>query len=628
MKGWFKESHPHALAARGVKLGREKRKSNIKLSKALTREEIEAMEHGHYHTDPSGSEGIVWHEHSGGKKFHEHPDGNLEDWISNRKSFSKKDPLGGLWKAQYAPREKAIKGVLKGQALKDWNKSSLGKKISVIDRLQTKGYFDEMRKEGLFSTDQEGKYQKAMDWWERIDDGQASEIREKAYLNMADPDEVEELKRLKSDPEYLAEKAFDWWEELDDPGKEQAIANAYKTKPKMSKKEKIEWPQEISEDQRKEDKQRYFADRIDRFDQKGGKYARAIESALDDAGEEYIDKLSNSQKTALIDKLIGIKKQKSLSKSKTDQNKVKKAYRKIYFDTASMEMPYGMTEEQFDKNFPDYMVDALQGSLPQFNLNKSEAEELEKLVRKAKEPKFSKLQESKLDDELDYTKTEKKLYTAERKLGYAMQQFRTGKWSHGKTVGYLRKNMPKLSISHELYELNKSIANVKKTMAKEGLSFKNKIGWQKYLMELEDKKKILERTNKPDRIFSKEYIKGGLAEGKSSQIFKPKQLKKGIEVELEHTKSRRIAKEIAKDHLVENSKYYDKLEKAKLSKPKATIIGNQKRWAIVDKDKIVSKHKDFYLAQMAVDQHFKNKKITNNYEIVSISELETRRTKK
>lgn len=34
-KGWYNESHPHALASRGVKLGREKKKSNIRLSKAV-----------------------------------------------------------------------------------------------------------------------------------------------------------------------------------------------------------------------------------------------------------------------------------------------------------------------------------------------------------------------------------------------------------------------------------------------------------------------------------------------------------------------------------------------------------------------------------------------------------------
>ena len=60
---------------------------------------------------------------------------------------------------------------------------------------------------------------------------------------------------------------------------------------------------------------------------------------------------------------------------------------------------------------------------------------------------------------------------------------------------------------------------------------------------------------------SKEEIPGGLSEGMDSSEFDSAQLAKGIRVEMEHTNSRTIAKEIAMDHLVENSKYYDKLEK-------------------------------------------------------------------
>jgi len=52
-----------------------------------------------------------------------------------------------------------------------------------------------------------------------------------------------------------------------------------------------------------------------------------------------------------------------------------------------------------------------------------------------------------------------------------------------------------------------------------------------------------------------------LAKGLSNKIFSKKQLEMGIKAELEHTKSRRIAKEIAKDHLVEFPKYYTELRK-------------------------------------------------------------------
>ena len=54
--------------------------------------------------------------------------------------------------------------------------------------------------------------------------------------------------------------------------------------------------------------------------------------------------------------------------------------------------------------------------------------------------------------------------------------------------------------------------------------------------------------------------KGGYADGKDDREFDPKQLAKGIKVEMEHTDSEDMAREITKDHLVENPKYYDYLE--------------------------------------------------------------------
>jgi hypothetical protein len=57
-----------------------------------------------------------------------------------------------------------------------------------------------------------------------------------------------------------------------------------------------------------------------------------------------------------------------------------------------------------------------------------------------------------------------------------------------------------------------------------------------------------------------EYIKGGLSSGMPDSMFDKNQLEKGVKVELEHTPNKNIAKEIAKDHLSENSKYYDYLE--------------------------------------------------------------------
>lgn len=66
-------------------------------------------------------------------------------------------------------------------------------------------------------------------------------------------------------------------------------------------------------------------------------------------------------------------------------------------------------------------------------------------------------------------------------------------------------------------------------------------------------------------------IPGGLAHGKSPKEISKKhgvkfesllsQLKKGIQVELEHTSDKLSAKEIAMDHLFEDPNYYDKLKK-------------------------------------------------------------------
>jgi hypothetical protein len=52
--------------------------------------------------------------------------------------------------------------------------------------------------------------------------------------------------------------------------------------------------------------------------------------------------------------------------------------------------------------------------------------------------------------------------------------------------------------------------------------------------------------------------------GKPDSMFSKRQLNMGIKVEKEHTNSARIAKMIAKAHLVEDKRYYTKLKKAGL----------------------------------------------------------------
>lgn len=60
---------------------------------------------------------------------------------------------------------------------------------------------------------------------------------------------------------------------------------------------------------------------------------------------------------------------------------------------------------------------------------------------------------------------------------------------------------------------------------------------------------------------NKEKLKGGAGDNRPDSDFDVEQLEIGIKHELEHTKDRKIAKEIAKDHLTEDPNYYKKLKK-------------------------------------------------------------------
>lgn len=59
---------------------------------------------------------------------------------------------------------------------------------------------------------------------------------------------------------------------------------------------------------------------------------------------------------------------------------------------------------------------------------------------------------------------------------------------------------------------------------------------------------------------AQDRLPGGKADFSEDDNYPADQLKKGIEVEMEHTHDRRLAEEIAKDHLEEDPQYYDKLE--------------------------------------------------------------------
>jgi hypothetical protein len=76
---------------------------------------------------------------------------------------------------------------------------------------------------------------------------------------------------------------------------------------------------------------------------------------------------------------------------------------------------------------------------------------------------------------------------------------------------------------------------------------------------------------------SSEKIKGGLGSDKPDSDFDPASIAKGAKVEMEHTTDPAIAKGIAKDHLTEDAKYYDKLEIVEsgvLSKPTTNSLGH------------------------------------------------------
>lgn len=59
-------------------------------------------------------------------------------------------------------------------------------------------------------------------------------------------------------------------------------------------------------------------------------------------------------------------------------------------------------------------------------------------------------------------------------------------------------------------------------------------------------------------------IRGGRGARLSPLAVDPRQLAAGIKVELEHTRSQRLACEIALDHLAEDRRYYTKLRRARL----------------------------------------------------------------
>lgn len=57
-----------------------------------------------------------------------------------------------------------------------------------------------------------------------------------------------------------------------------------------------------------------------------------------------------------------------------------------------------------------------------------------------------------------------------------------------------------------------------------------------------------------------DQIPGGQADDKTPKDFEPRALQQGIKVEMEHTDTSEVAREIAMDHLEEDPDYYGKLQ--------------------------------------------------------------------
>ncbi len=57
-----------------------------------------------------------------------------------------------------------------------------------------------------------------------------------------------------------------------------------------------------------------------------------------------------------------------------------------------------------------------------------------------------------------------------------------------------------------------------------------------------------------------------------------------------------------------------------MSKYYSRSLNNNKTHAVIDAGKIISKHRDFYLAQTAVEKHLRENRISNDYEIISIAD--------
>ena len=107
-----------------------------------------------------------------------------------------------------------------------------------------------------------------------------------------------------------------------------------------------------------------------------------------------------------------------------------------------------------------------------------------------------------------------------------------------------------------------------------GLSAKPKNNEFDFHITFAIQKKHVLKPNSITKTSAEDLLPGGKADGQPDSAFPDKILDEGAEHEGEHTKNKQLAREIAKDHLVEDEKYYEKLEQ--IEKPASALFAGSK----------------------------------------------------
>jgi Protein of unknown function (DUF5661) len=85
---------------------------------------------------------------------------------------------------------------------------------------------------------------------------------------------------------------------------------------------------------------------------------------------------------------------------------------------------------------------------------------------------------------------------------------------------------------------------------------------------------------------SSNLLPGGKGDDLDEEDVDPKEYEMGLQVEMEHTTNKKIAREITLDHLAEDPQYYTKLKTIHKENPKRTKRSNEKLWEKVKKEAV------------------------------------------